>query len=132
MPLCDEFVNYCQNFVFKIRRVHQNNFLWASRLWIGRRKKTYLRLCAEKRQKRIQAVKGYRKWKFRNLFNPLWPCVTNLSRIAKISILKWEGIIKKNSYERRDYESVQWRDYVRKNDEKKKNSGSKRLKLFSA
>ena len=38
--------------------------------------------------------------------NPLCPCVTNSSRIAKISILKLEGIIKKFSYERRDYESV--------------------------
>ena len=38
--------------------------------------------------------------------NPLCPCVTNSSRIAKISILKLEGSIKKISYERRDYESV--------------------------
>ena len=38
--------------------------------------------------------------------NPLCPNWTNSSCIAKNSILKWEGIIKKNSYERRDYESV--------------------------
>ena len=37
--------------------------------------------------------------------NPLCPRVTNSSRIAEISILKWEGIVKK-SYERRAYESV--------------------------
>ena len=37
-----------------------------------------------------------------NCFNPLLP----IGRIGKISILKLEGIIKKISYERRDYESV--------------------------
>ena len=25
MPLCDEFVTYCQNFDFKIRRDHKKN-----------------------------------------------------------------------------------------------------------
>ena len=44
---------------------------------------------------------------FERLFvNPLSPCVTNSSCIAKILILKQEGIIQKISYERRDYESV--------------------------
>ena len=32
--------------------------------------------------------------------------MTNSSCIAKFSILKYEGTIKKNSYEHRDYESV--------------------------
>ena len=31
---------------------------------------------------------------------------TKVARIAKISILKLEGIVKKISYERRDHESV--------------------------
>ena len=39
-------------------------------------------------------------------FNPLVPSAHKSVRIAKISILKLEGIIKKISYERRDYESV--------------------------
>ena len=40
-------------------------------------------------------------------FNPLVPIAHKSARIGKISILKLEGIIKKkNSYERRDYESV--------------------------
>ena len=39
-------------------------------------------------------------------FNPLLPIVYKSARIDKISILKLEGIIKKISYERRDYESV--------------------------
>ena len=38
--------------------------------------------------------------------NPLLPIAHKSARIGKISILKLEGIIKKNSYERRDYESI--------------------------
>ena len=39
--------------------------------------------------------------------NPLVPSAHKSSRVAKISILKLEGIIKKKkSYERRDYESI--------------------------
>ena len=38
--------------------------------------------------------------------NPLVPSAHKSVRIDKISILKLEGIIKKISYERRDYESV--------------------------
>ena len=40
------------------------------------------------------------------MFNPLLPIAYKSARIDKISILKLEGIIKKISYERRDYESV--------------------------
>ena len=40
------------------------------------------------------------------IFNPLVPSAHKSVRISKISILKLEGIIKKISYERRDYESV--------------------------
>ena len=54
-----------------------------------------------------------------------------MRRNAKILILILEGIIKKISYERRDYESVDEKNfilvYVPKNYEKK-NSGSKGLK----
>ena len=39
-------------------------------------------------------------------YNPLVPSAHKSVRIAKISILKLEGIIKKISYQRRDYESV--------------------------
>ena len=42
----------------------------------------------------------------RILINPLLPISYKSARIDKISILKLEGIIKKISYERRDYESV--------------------------
>ena len=44
--------------------------------------------------------------KFRNLYNPLVPSAHKSVRIAKTSILKLEGIFKKISYDRRDYESV--------------------------
>ena len=58
-------------------------------------------------KKRIQALKGSRKWKFTNFFNPLLPIAYKSARIDKISILKLEGIIEKISYESRDYESVE-------------------------
>ena len=38
--------------------------------------------------------------------NPLLPIAHKSAQIGKISILKLKGIIKKISYERRDYESV--------------------------
>ena len=38
--------------------------------------------------------------------NPLLPSVPYMTRLAKTLILISEGIIKKNSYERRAYESV--------------------------
>ena len=69
-------------------------------------KRAYLRLCLEKLQKKIQAVKGQRKRKFTNLSNPLLPSAANMRSCAKILILIQEGIIKKISYERRDYESA--------------------------
>ena len=40
------------------------------------------------------------------MINPLLPIAHKSAQIDKISILKLEGIIKKISYERRDYESV--------------------------
>ena len=40
------------------------------------------------------------------IINPLVPSVHKSVRIAKISILRLEGIIKRISYKRRDYESV--------------------------
>ena len=40
------------------------------------------------------------------LLNPFPPSVPIWHRLAKLSILILEGIIKKISYERRDYESV--------------------------
>ena len=36
------FSTFDQNFDFKIRRDHQKNFLWAPRLWVGRRYRSLL------------------------------------------------------------------------------------------
>ena len=44
--------------------------------------------------------------KFPTYFNPFPPSVPIWHRLAKHSILILEGIIKKISYERHDYESV--------------------------
>ena len=41
-----------------------------------------------------------------HLINPLMAIVASMQRSAKILILIQEGIIKKISYERREYESV--------------------------
>ena len=63
------------------------------------------------------------------------PIAHKSARIGKISILKLEGIIKKISYERRDYESVDEKSLsLRLCLEKlqKKNSGTKGLKLKSS
>ena len=40
------------------------------------------------------------------VLNPFPPSVPIWQRLAKLSILILEGTIQKNSYERRDYESV--------------------------
>ena len=68
---------------------------------------------------------------FSILFNPLLPIAHKSARIDKISILKLEGIIKKISYERRDYESVDEKSLSKamsRKTTKKKNSGTKGLK----
>ena len=41
-----------------------------------------------------------------NVFNPFPPSLPIWHRLAKLSIIILEGIIKKIPYERRDYESV--------------------------
>ena len=43
MPLYDEFIMFCQNLDFELRRDHLKNFLWASRLCVGRQKEPILR-----------------------------------------------------------------------------------------
>ena len=82
-------------------------------------------------KKRIQALKGLRKWKFTNFLNPLLPIAYESAQIDKISVLKLEGIIKKISYERRDYESVEEKSLPQAMSRKKlwkKNTGTKGLK----
>ena len=64
------------------------------------------------------------------VFKPLLPIARKNARIGKISILKLEGIIKKNYYERRDNESVDEKSLSKamsRKTTKKKNSGTKGL-----
>ena len=44
------------NFDFNLRRDHQENFLWPSLLWVGRRKKTILAMWQKTAKKWIRAV----------------------------------------------------------------------------
>ena len=52
--------------------------------------------------------------------NPLVPSAHKSARITQISIMKLEGIIKKISYEHRDYESVDEKAYLRQSPEKRR------------
>ena len=69
--------------------------------------KSLSRLCPEKRRKkRNSGGKGLKKMRIYKFVYPFPPSVPIWHRLAKLSILILEGIIKKISYERRDYESV--------------------------
>ena len=63
------------------------------------------------------------------IINPLLPITHKSARIDKILIPKLEGIIKKISYERHDYESVNEKSLSKAMSRKTmKNSGTKGLK----
>ena len=63
------------------------------------------------------------------IINPLLPITHKSARIDKISIPKLEGIIKKISYERHDYESANKKSLSKAMSRKTmKNSGTKGLK----
>ena len=47
------------------------------------------------------------------VLNPLVPSILNIELLAKILILIWDGITKKNFYERRAYESVDEQSYLK-------------------
>ena len=44
--------------LFNLRRDHQKNFLWASRLWVGRRKEPILGYVPKNDENRISSIKG--------------------------------------------------------------------------
>ena len=72
LTLYDEFVTYCQNFDSKIRRAHQKNFLWASRLWVGRRKEPILDYVQKNdKKKEFKQSRVKENENLQNLFNPL-------------------------------------------------------------
>ena len=64
------------------------------------------RLCPEKWRKKELGPWRVKKRKFTNYINPSTPRRTQVSPSTEISILFWEGIVKKVSYERRAYELV--------------------------
>ena len=70
-----------------------------------------------------------------NSLNPFPPSVPIWHRLAKLSILILEGIVKKISYELRDYESVDEKSLswaMSRKTRGKKNSGNKGLKCIYA
>ena len=51
-------VTFTKNFDFNLRRDRQKNFLWASRLWVGRRKEPILGYVPKKDEKKNSGGKG--------------------------------------------------------------------------
>ena len=81
MPLCDEFGTHCQNFYFKIRRDHQKNFLWASRLWVGRRKEPILGYVPKNDEKKNSGSKGLSNAREKFIaaeFMRINPCISSI------------------------------------------------------
>ena len=56
-----------QNFDFNLRRDHQKNFIWASRLWVGTRKQPILGHVPKNDEKRNSVHKGLKKMKISKL-----------------------------------------------------------------
>ena len=54
----DTGVPFHRNFNSILRRYIQKNFLWASRLWVGRRKEPILGYVPKNDEKRIWSIKG--------------------------------------------------------------------------
>ena len=50
--------SFSKTFDFNLRRDHQKNFLWASRLWVGRRKEPILGYVPKKDEKKNSGGKG--------------------------------------------------------------------------
>ena len=96
------------NTPFNLRKIYIKKISYEQRDYESRiRKEPILGYVPKTMKNIIQAVKGWRNKKFTNLFNHLLPSVPHMTRLVRILILILQGIIeKKNSYERRDYESV--------------------------
>ena len=93
-------------FNFNFGRDPQKNFLWASRLWVGRRKYLILSYVTKKKnEKKTSFSNGLKKIEiYKFVYSIIVNSVHYKGHLTKILIL--EGILKKISYERRDYESV--------------------------
>ena len=88
-PFTAYYVQKCtnwQNFDSEIRRDHQK-ISYERRDYVSVEKKSLSQAMSRKTmKKRIQALKGWRKWKFTNFFNPLLPIAYKSARIDKIKI----------------------------------------------
>ena len=73
-----------KNFDFNLRRDHQKNFLWASRLWVGRRKEPILGYVPKttKKRKENSGSKGIRKIK---IYKFVWPFFSYRVHMASLS-----------------------------------------------
>ena len=63
MPSVHTSVRIAKKIDSKIRRDHQKNFLWASRLWVGRRKEPILGYVSKNDEKKYSGIKGLTKMK---------------------------------------------------------------------
>ena len=71
-----------KNFDFNLRRDHQKNFLWASRLWVGRRKEPILGYVPKNYEKENSGSKGLRKIK---IYKFVWPFSSYRVHMASLS-----------------------------------------------
>ena len=89
-----KYRTFDQNFNFILRREHQKNFLWSSRLWVGRWKDLILGYVPKKDEKKNLVHKGLRDffitpWSTQQKSS--WGCARNtgLIWIYHFSLLLW-------------------------------------------
>ena len=80
--------SFSKTFDFNLRRDHQKNFLWASRLWVGRRKEPILGYVPKNDEKKNSGGKGLKEF-----YQNIWTKISNLKEFyqniwTKISNLK--------------------------------------------
>ena len=81
--------SFSKTFDFNLRRDHQKNFLWASRLWVGRRKEPILGYVPKNDEKKNSGGKGL-----------MLSCkdyhVNNILKV--IFVYKWQHIFARNNF----------------------------------
>ena len=96
-----------KNFNFEIRRDHQKNFLWASRLWVSRRKEPILSYAPKNNEKKNSGSKGLLKKMKNYIFvQPFMPWCDEFVTYCPNFDFKIRRYHQNISYERRDYASV--------------------------
>ena len=77
-----------KNFNFILRRDHQKNFLWASRLWVGRRKKLILGYVPKNVEKKNLVHKGLISVQIDSKGKKLF-CIANKVKLENIQMVAW-------------------------------------------